>query len=185
MVKDTQVRNMWDLADDGSGGGYGADLTGGRDETSPRQGSRVQTRLLGIDHSNGELERLGEGGGTAPTVGAVLFPVGWIVVVDGPGTGHAFALRPGVSQLGRGEDQAVRLDFGDLAISRSGHALVAYDEEARKFFLSFGGKTNLVRLNGKPVLGTEELRHGDVFRIGETSLMLSALCGADFSWEEA
>ena len=52
-----------------------------------------------------------------------------------------------------------------------------------KFFLGHGGKSNLVRLNGRPVLSTEELSHGDAIRIGETTLKFIALCGDDFNWK--
>ncbi|NNL18463.1 MAG: FHA domain-containing protein, partial [Boseongicola sp.] len=75
-----------------------------------------------------------------------------------------------------------RLDFGDTSISRNNHAAVAYDDEQGKFFLGHGGKSNLVRLNGKPVLSTEELADGDMVRIGETTLKFVALCGEDFTW---
>ena len=111
-----------------------------------------------------------------------MFPAGWIVVVDGPGRGASFTLQVGVSQIGRGEEQAVRLDFGDTSISRNNHAAVAYDDEQGKFFLGHGGKSNLVRLNGMPVLSTEELTDGDEIRIGETTLKFVALCGEAFTW---
>ena len=39
-----------------------------------------------------------------------------------------------------------------------------------------------IRLNGKPVLSTEELANGDLVRIGETTLKFVALCGEDFTW---
>ena len=51
------------------------------------------------------------------------------------------------------------------------------------FFLGHGGKANLVRLNGRPVLSTEEIRSENTIRIGETTLRFVALCGRDFSWE--
>lgn len=149
-------------------------------EPMVRRSGRVKTRLLGIDHSNGSLEEIG----ARSAAKGLRFPVGWIVVVDGPGRGHSFPLEPGVSQIGRGEDQTVSLDFGDSAISRHGHAMIAFDDEQRTFFLGHGGKSNLVRLNGKPVLSTEALRHGDRIRIGETTLMLVALCGPDFTWTD-
>jgi hypothetical protein len=187
LVKDTSVRSMWDLVGEQGDSDRARSQEPGPPKAAPepgvplRRSGRVKTRLLGIDHSNGTLEALG--GNRAPGAEPVLYPVGWLVVVDGPGVGHAFALRPGVSQIGRGDDQAVQLDFGDLAISREGHAMIAYDEETRNFYLGFGGKSNLVRLNGKPVLSTESIGHGDVIRVGETSLMLAALCGPDFTWE--
>ncbi len=154
-------------------------------ETPTRRTGRVKTRLLGFDHSNGSMEEIGSRATAAAAPEAVKFPVGWLVVVEGPGRGASFALGHGVSQIGRGEDQAVALDFGDTAISRERHAMVAYDDETRSFFLGHGGKSNLVRLNGKPVLSTENVSHGDMIRVGETTLMLAALCGESFSWDGA
>ncbi|MCC5973366.1 MAG: FHA domain-containing protein [Rubellimicrobium sp.] len=159
-------------------------------QAAPQTG-RVRTRFLGF--------------GTAPSVavdpiaslsaaaaadpepvptpaGQIRFPTGWIVVLRGPGRGASFTLGPGVTQIGRGEDQGVRLDFGDASISRSNHAAIAYDEEARRFFIGHGGKANLVRRNDRPVLATEALDDRDVIRIGETTLLFVALCGSGFDW---
>lgn len=150
-----------------------------------RSAGRVKTRLLGFqaneDVARDVFEEAKEGSAGAP----VMFPAGWIVVVDGPGRGSCFTLHVGVSQIGRGDDQAVRLDFGDTSISRNNHAAVAYDDEQGKFFLGHGGKSNLVRLNGMPVLSTEEMNSGDEIRIGETTLKFVALCGEAFTWAAA
>jgi hypothetical protein len=149
----------------------------------PRRAGRVKTRLLGFDSSIGMGTDPFEAG-AAPTAAVVRFPVGWIVVVQGPGRGASFTLFNGVSAIGRGDDQPVKLDFGDTSISRTNHAVVAYDNEQRKFFLGHGGKANIVRLNGRPVLSTEELANNDIIRIGETTLRFLALCGADFDWTD-
>ena len=113
-----------------------------------------------------------------------LFPFGWLVVVAGPGRGEFVSLQSGVSQIGRDEDQAVQLDFGDTTISRQNHAAIAFDEEEASFFIGHGGKSNLVRLNGKPLLSTELMKNGDQIKIGETTLRLVTLCGKDFSWSD-
>lgn len=146
-----------------------------------RSGRAVKTRLLGFAGGIAEPDPL-DSAAAAPA-GRSAFPTGWIVVIAGPGRGHAFTLFNGVSQIGRGEDQAVRLDFGDTSISRSNHAAVAYDQRRRKFYLGHGGKANIVRLNGKPVLSTEELPDGSIITIGETTLRFVALCGAEFDWD--
>ena len=151
-----------------------------------RRAGRVKTRLLGFDHgSGGSMDPFDSAKETAATAEAERFPVGWIVVLDGPGRGASFTIFTGVSQIGRGEDQAVRLDFGDNSISRSQHAMVAYDTEQRKFFLGQGGKANIVRLNESPVLSTEELHTDDKIRIGETTLWFIALCGPEFDWTDS
>ena len=150
-----------------------------------RSAGRVKTRLLGFQADDAQdvfeksAEKAAPESANAPHS---MFPAGWIVVVDGPGRGACFTLLAGVSQIGRGEDQAVRLDFGDTSISRNNHAAVAYDDEQGKFFLGHGGKSNLVRKNGMPVLSTEELSSGDEIRIGETTLKFVSLCGEEFTW---
>ncbi|MEM6635183.1 MAG: FHA domain-containing protein [Pseudomonadota bacterium] len=149
-----------------------------------RAGGRVKTRLLGFAHSDGTTESVFEQAEPSTRSAEAMFPAGWILLVDGPGRGNSFTLFTGVAQIGRGEDQAIRLDFGDNSISRTNHAAVAYDAEQRKFFLGHGGKSNLVRLNGQPVLSTEELSDGDLIRIGETTLRFVALCGPHFTWDD-
>lgn len=143
---------------------------------------RVKTRLLGFNP-----------GGLAPASpfekaaapADTNFPVGWMVVVSGPGRGASFPLYDGVAKIGRGEDQAIALNFGDSAISRENHAAVAYDSEQNAFYIGQSGKANLVRLNNKPLLSTEQIRSGDQVRLGETTLRFVALCGEDFSWDAA
>jgi len=153
--------------------------TAGR--TAGRAG-RAKTRLLGFAQQDETADPFAAKAAPQQAAAAQRFPVGWLVVVDGPGRGAHFTLFNGVSQIGRGEDQTVRLDFGDNTISRTGHALLAYDDEQAKFFLGSGGKVNIVRLNDRPLLSTEELSHDDVIRIGETRLRFVAFCGPDFAW---
>lgn len=151
-----------------------------------RSAGRVKTRMLGFQpDAHGPKDVFEETAEKAAISEAQHFPAGWIVVIAGPGRGASFTLHNGVSQIGRGEDQAVRLDFGDTSISRNNHAAVAYDDEQGKFFLGHGGKSNLVRLNGRPVLSTEEMSNGDQIRIGETTLKFVALCGEEFTWKSS
>jgi hypothetical protein len=150
---------------------------------SSRHG-RVKTRLLGFNtEMDTETDPMSDNdkAGVAPYTS---FPVGWLIVVDGPGRGSAFTLFQGVSTIGRGEDQTVRLDFGDNSISRAGHASIAYDPRQKGFFIGHGGKANIVRRNDRPVLSTEELAAGDTITIGETSLRFVPLCCQDFSWDQ-
>lgn len=149
-----------------------------------RSAGRVKTRMLGFQpESQAPKDVFEETAERVAGAQSAQFPAGWIVVVGGPGRGAAFTLHNGVSQIGRGEDQAVRLDFGDTSISRNNHAAVAYDDEQGKFFLGHGGKSNLVRLNGRPVLSTEEMSSGDQIRIGETTLKFVSLCSEEFTWK--
>ncbi|MEM7731216.1 MAG: FHA domain-containing protein [Pseudomonadota bacterium] len=143
---------------------------------------RVKTRVLGFGQPHHTQTNVFNSTETQAASTPTTHPVGWLVVVNGPGTGSAFTLFSGVSSIGRGPDQTVPLAFGDNSISRENHAAVAYDAEQSSFYLGHGGKTNLVRLNNRPVLSTEQVHSGDEIRIGETTLRFIALCGEQFSW---
>lgn len=161
-----------------------ADAPAAELSSAPRRGSRVKTTFLGFDRSDGRLETVFSQD-TAAKVHANRseFPFGWVIIIKGPGRGTSIAIGAGVSQIGRGDDQAVQLDFGDTSISRENHAAIAFDDEERKFYIGQGGKANIVRLNGRPVLSTEVLSDGDLIRIGETTMAFVAFCGEDFVWE--
>ncbi|WP_170754091.1 FHA domain-containing protein [Ruegeria lacuscaerulensis] len=153
---------------------------------SDRRG-RVKTTFLGFERADTHVQDLMETSEpVAKTESAQqTFPVGWLVVTAGPGRGACITLTEGLMQIGRNDDQAIQLDFGDTGISRSNHAVIAYDPEDRKCYLGHGGKANLVRLNGKPVLSTVALNSGDLIRISETSVRFAAFCDDGFDWRDA
>lgn len=109
-------------------------------------------------------------------------PVGWLVVVDGPGRGQVLDIRYGQNTIGRGKDQHICLNFGDTQISRETHAYVLYDEVERMFFLRDAGQKNLVRLNKKPVMTPSELNSHDLIQIGQTTCLFVPLCNDVFDW---
>ncbi len=157
-------------------------------EQTRRRATRTKTRMLGFEPETSvvplfdatskpeeELEPV-----DGPEV--VMFATGWLVVKTGAGRGASFPLKQGLSMIGRGPDQTVRLDFGDMSVSRSNHAAIAYDQSLHQFFVGHGGKSNLVRLNGRPLLTTEPVRDGDEIQVGETTLLLKVLCTPEFNW---
>jgi hypothetical protein len=150
-----------------------------------RPATANKTRLMGFDTADGRVVDLfGEDKKTSDAK-QVQFPVAIVMVIKGPGRGESFALQSGMSQIGRGEDQAVQLDFGDTAISRSNHAAIVYDPVEHSFLLGHGGKSNIVRLNGKPVVSTSDLTDGDEIEIGQTTMRFAALCSDAFNWNQA
>lgn len=150
---------------------------------APRR-RRNATRVLGFDAGDTDVVSMFDEAPKAETAKRSQFPVGWMLVEDGPGRGECFTLEAGMSQIGRGEDQAIQLDFGDNSISRTNHAAVVYDTETHTFSLGHGGKKNIVRLNGKPVISNETLSSGDKIKIGETTLHFVPLCSEEFNWSE-
>lgn len=106
-------------------------------------------------------------------------PVGWLVVVEGPGVGEWFVLERGLSHIGSAPGQTVRLDFGDGSVAGEEHARISYDEEAHAFVVD--GISGL-RVNGVLAVGAETVRDGDVITVGGTGLRLVALCSQNFNW---
>lgn len=182
------ARSIWDLEDETpkpAASGMGEGSVG----AAPRRATRTKTRVLGFEAQPAEVVPLFEGAENLPAAatpaagkGYVMFPAGWLIVKDGPGKGASFALSQGVSHIGRGTDQTVSLDYGDMAISRQNHAAIAYDAQTHEFHIGHGGKSNLVRMNGRPLLSTEAARDGDEIQIGETTLVLKVLCTPAFNW---
>ena len=192
--------NIWDLEDDGNSSelpGTAADLPPVSNELptapavataaaarSPARLRRTKTRLIGFEKSDGAVVDLFNDAPTVAPTKSVKFPVGWLVVAEGPGRGESFSLLTGMSQIGRGDDQSVQLDFGDNSISRTNHAAIVYDPDSKEFLLGHGGKSNIVRLNDKPVISNEALKTGDVIRISDTVLRFIALCDKTFNWAD-
>lgn len=111
-------------------------------------------------------------------------PVGWLVVVKGPGRGRALTLGYGMNTIGRGPEARVRVDFGDTAIARANHARLVYEPRERCYFLSHGDSANLTYLDGKAVVGPVPLAPGAMIEVGATTLRFQALCSPDFDWSE-
>lgn len=112
-------------------------------------------------------------------------PVGWLVVVKGPGVGNVLTLGIGFNTIGRGDrENRVSIDYGDEMISRDRQCVVAYDKLSRKFYVQHGDGTNLTYLEDEPVLTSRELLPFAHIRIGATVLRFVPLCGEDFHWPE-
>ncbi|MDB5691041.1 MAG: hypothetical protein JWO81_104 [Alphaproteobacteria bacterium] len=110
--------------------------------------------------------------------------VGWLVVVDGPGTGRSVPLGYGMNIVGRGAHNRVVLDFGDQQISEEDHFRIAYDRKNRRFHLVPGRGTNLVYLEGAPLLTPVELTgHRDI-RVGSSVIRFVPFCTSDWDWPD-
>lgn len=107
---------------------------------------------------------------------------GWLVVIEGPGRGKDFRLRPGRNYIGRADTMDVVLD-GDPAVSRNKHAIVVFDPVSRTTLCQAGESRELFYLNGRVVTETAALKRGDILSIGKTRLAFVPFCDEDFSWE--
>lgn len=101
--------------------------------------------------------------------------VGRLTIVEGPGTGNVRSVFSGTNQVGRYPENKIALDFGDNAISRHQHAVITYSRGDRIFRILDGGKPNPVLVNGAKVVSDQELKNGDLLRIGMTTLRFNVL----------
>ncbi|MGQ0686129.1 FHA domain-containing protein [Bradyrhizobium sp.] len=108
--------------------------------------------------------------------------VGWLVVIAGPGRGRAVEIGAGANPLGRALGQKLRLDFGDMQISRERHAVIIYDPRSQRFFLNKGEVRNLTYVDNEVVMAPVELAGGETILVGETQLRFVRFCGDRFNW---
>ena len=111
-------------------------------------------------------------------------PVGWLVIVSGPGKGHVLTLGNGMNSIGRGESARVRINYGDDTIARSNHARLAYEPRKRRFLLSHGEGANLTYADGEVVMESIEIQSGAIIEIGATRLRFQAFCSPEFDWPD-
>lgn len=112
-------------------------------------------------------------GGTEPVVG-------WLVCIEGPARGSDYRLHVGYNNIGR-EEGDVRIS-GDMQISGSDHARIAFDSDDAVFYIAPSAGRNIIKVNGKAVLNAAELKNYDVITIGTSKLIFVALCGEHFMW---
>lgn len=109
---------------------------------------------------------------------------GWLVIVEGPGTGRDVRIGVGRNELGRDSSCRISLPHGDRRISRRAHLFINYDPENRRFSATPGSSPNLSYLNGSAIEERRELASHDVIRCGRTTMRFVALCGEPFNWSD-
>ena len=111
-------------------------------------------------------------------------PVGWLVVVCGPGEGRVLTPGDGMNVLGRGSKARAPIDFGDDTIAPANHARLVYEPRQRVYLLGLGEGSNLTYLNGKVVAETVEIESGAMIELGETTLRIQAFRTKKFDWPD-
>ena len=116
------------------------------------------------------------------TAGNTEPPVGYLICTAGEDFGTGFLLKSGNNTIGRG--QSMDVIIMDPKVSREKQAFVMYDPVSRKFFLKPGEGSGLCYINGQVVLMPMELKPFEKLKVGDTELMLIAVCCEQFSWDD-
>ena len=108
--------------------------------------------------------------------------VGWLVCIEGPLRGVDFRIHAGYNYIGR-EEGDIHI-HGDSQISRQKHAVISFYAKRQTFHVGPADGRNIIELNDEPVFNSVEMKSYDVLTIGSTKLMLVAMCGNRFNWNE-
>ena len=125
-----------------------------------------------------------KGSGDTPAGATTDAVAGWLVVVEGPGTGQDSRIGVGRNTVGRDPANRIPLPFGDTRISRQAHFFINYDNLNRVFSVNPGNGPNLAYLNGTPIEERHTLAAGDTIRVGRTTLQFVPFCGDGFNWAD-
>lgn len=109
--------------------------------------------------------------------------VGWLVALNGKEIGKDYRVHADNNFIGRGENMDICVR-GDDTISRENHAILSYDMEEKSFYLTPGSGRSIVRLNGKSIFTTAEMKAYDQIKLGNTVLAFMPFCGEEFDWTE-
>ena len=108
---------------------------------------------------------------------------GWLVVIEGEKMGTAFNIHGEQNSIGRGQKFDINLSF-DKAVSSDGNAMIAYDSQSKKFFISpvLGKGKNNIYHNDSMLLMPTELKDYDKIKLGSTVFVFRSLCNESFTY---
>lgn len=109
------------------------------------------------------------------------YVVGWLVGLNGPSRGEAFAVRMGRNVIGR--DRRSDIVVNDEQAS-SHHADLVFRPDERRFILMDHNSTNGTYVNEAEIEPRRDLAEKDIVRIGGHRFLFSPLCHDGFHWDD-
>ena len=108
---------------------------------------------------------------------------GWLVVIDGEKSGLCFNIHGEQNSIGRGQKFDINLSF-DKTVSSDGNAVIAYDSNSRKFFLSpvLGRGKNNIYHNDSLLLMPVQLADYDKIKLGDVTYVFRSFCNESFTY---
>ena len=108
---------------------------------------------------------------------------GWLVVVEGEKMGTCFNIHGEQNSIGRGQKFDINISF-DKAVSSDGNAVIAYDSQNVKFFISpvLGKGKNNIYYNDNMLLMPAELKDYDKIKLGSTTFVFRSFCNENFTY---
>jgi hypothetical protein len=156
-------------------------IVGGRVEESYSNKSGDKTQIFRPNTSSPQVEGKSE---IEPQLDLMSDPpTGWLVAIEGPGTGTVLTVGIGNNGVGRGDEPRVTIPFNDNEISRGQSFSIVYDPKHRRYYLLPGSGKTLVYFDEQPVLERLDIKSGMSFQVGQTTFRFVALCDESFDWQ--
>lgn len=159
--------------------------------SSAAVGTTIPVHLIDTDRLFGQIRTSEpeEYGATVPanvivnSGGEVKPVVGWLVGIKGINVGKDFRIHSDYNYIGSAAGDIIIT--GDPKISRERHMMITYDPKDREFYVSPAEGANIIRLNGKALIGGgSKLKDYDVISTGDSEFMFVSFCSEMFGWEQ-
>lgn len=109
--------------------------------------------------------------------------VGWLVCTKGCNMGKDYRIHSDYNYVGSAVGDIII--SGDPKISREKHMMLTYDPQERAFFISPADGANIIRLNGKALVGGgAQLNDYDLISTGDSAFVFVSFCCDKFGWEQ-
>lgn len=106
-----------------------------------------------------------------------------LVCISGAKRGREYRVLSQMNYIGRAGTMDICIS-DDESISAENAAVIGYDHENRVFSFGPGSSHNIIRVNGRMIIGAEMLKPYDRVTIGKTELLFVPICGEWFDWNE-
>lgn len=110
--------------------------------------------------------------------------MGWLVAIDGEELGTSYIIHGEQNSIGRGDSFDVNLR-GNEAVSSEGNAVISFDAQNRKFYLTpiFGKGKNNVYHNDSLLLAPTEITDYARIKLGTVTYVFRSFCNEQFTYE--
>lgn len=112
------------------------------------------------------------------------FPVcAWLICIEGARQGCSYNIIEEKNYIGRDDTMTIQI-LGDEEMRDKRHAVIAFDMRGLKGTLLGEECMGFVRLNGKAIYTSMELKDGDILEIGFGKFMYIDYAGNHYGWEQ-
>jgi len=108
---------------------------------------------------------------------------GVLLCIKGLNKGRMYAIRPGKNFIGSDPNMDIPIN-GDTQMAKKNHAVIMYDEKARKTKILGGDSKGMIYMDEAAVYKPKDLENLDRIEMGGSEFMFIEFCNKDFGWDD-